>query len=121
MISMTVIYYEYPKCTTCRKGKKWLTDSGITFDAVDLVENTPSEEQLKEMVEASGEDIQKFFNTRGKVYREENLKERLPAMSYDEKIALLASNGMLIKRPITYGDGKVTLGFKEETFEKVWG
>lgn len=118
---MKVIYYEYPKCSTCRKGKKWLTDNGVDVDVVNLVEATPSEETLKEIIEVSGLEIKQFFNTRGKVYREEGLKDKLPSMSYDEKIALLASNGMLIKRPIAYGDGKVTLGFNEETFEEVWG
>ncbi len=118
---MKITYYGYPKCTTCRKAKKWLTDQGIDFDEVNLVEEPPTADTLKDMIETSGLEMKKFFNTNGKVYREEKLKDKLPEMSEDEKLALLASNGMLIKRPIVFGDGKVTLGFKEETFEEVWG
>lgn len=117
---MTITYYGYPKCSTCRKAKKWLTDEGITFEEVNLVENPPSAETIKEMIDTSDLDMKKFFNTSGKVYREEQLKDKLPTMSDEEKIALLASNGMLIKRPIVFGNGKITVGFKEETFEEVW-
>ncbi len=118
---MKITYYGYPKCSTCRKAQKWLTDQGIDFDAVNLVETPPTAEVLKDMIETSGFELKKFFNTSGKVYREENLKEKLPTMSTDDQIALLASNGMLIKRPIVFGEGKITVGFKEETFEEVWG
>ena len=117
---MSITYYGYPKCSTCRKAKKWLTDHDIDFEEVNLVEHPPSADTLKKMIAASGQDIKKLFNTSGKVYRENNLKERLPQMTEDEKIALLASNGMLIKRPLVYGNDQVTLGFKEETFEEVW-
>lgn len=120
MRTMTITYYGYPKCSTCRKAKKWLTDEGIAFEEVNLVDQPPTAETLKEMIETSGLEMKKFFNTSGKVYREEQLKDRLPTMSDDEKIALLASNGMLIKRPIVFGDDKITIGFKEETFEEVW-
>lgn len=117
---MTITYYGYPKCTTCRKAKKWLTDQGIEFDEVNLVEAPPSAAVLQKMAETSELGMSALFNTRGKVYREENLKERLPEMSDEEKLDLLASNGMLIKRPIVFGDEKITIGFKEETFEEVW-
>lgn len=117
---MTITYYGYPKCTTCRKAKKWLTDQGIEFDEVNLVEAPPSAAVLQKMAETSELGMSALFNTRGKVYREENLKERLPEMSDEEQLDLLASNGMLIKRPIVFGDGKITIGFKEETFEEVW-
>lgn len=117
---MKITYYGYPKCSTCRKAKKWLTDEGIDFDEVNLVETPPTVEVLQEMIQTSNLELKKFFNTSGKVYREENLKEKLPTMSDEEKVALLASNGMLIKRPIVFGDGKITLGFKEETFAEVW-
>lgn len=118
---MTITYYGYPRCTTCRKAKKWLTEKEIDFNEVNLVEEPPTAEELKEMIETSGLEMKKFFNTNGKVYREEKLKDKLPSMSEEEKLALLASNGMLIKRPIVFGEGKVTLGFKEETFDEVWG
>lgn len=118
---MKITYYGYPKCSTCRKAQKWLADHGIDFDTVNLVEAPPTTEVLKEMIETSGLELKKFFNTSGKVYREENLKEKLPTMSTDDQIALLASNGMLIKRPIVFGEGKITVGFKEETFAEVWG
>lgn len=120
-LHMAITYYGYPKCSTCRKAKKWLTDHDIDFDEVNLVETPPTAETLKEMIETSGLEIKKFFNVSGKVYREEKLKDKLPTMSDDEKVELLASNGMLIKRPIVFGDGKITVGFKEETFEEVWG
>lgn len=118
---MTITYYGYPKCSTCRKAQKWLKDQGLEFEDVNLVEAPPTAEVLQEMIQTSTIDMKKFFNTSGKVYREENLKEKLPTMTDDEKIDLLASNGMLIKRPIVFGDGKITVGFKEETFEDVWG
>lgn len=118
---MTITYYGYPKCSTCRKAQKWLKDQGLGFEEVNLVEAPPTAEVLQEMIQTSTMDMKKFFNTSGKVYREENLKEKLPTMTDDEKIDLLASNGMLIKRPIVFGDGKITVGFKEETFEDVWG
>lgn len=117
---MTITYYGYPKCSTCRKAKKWLTDEGIDFEEVNLVEAPPTVDVLREMIQTSNLELKKFFNTSGKVYREENLKEKLPEMTAEEQVALLASNGMLIKRPIVFGEGKITVGFKEETFEKVW-
>lgn len=118
---MKITYYGYPKCSTCRKAKKWLTDQGVDFEEVNLVEAPPTVDVLRDMLETSNVEMKKFFNTSGKVYREENLKEKLPTMSDDEKLALLASNGMLIKRPIVFGEGKITIGFKEETFEQIWG
>lgn len=118
---MDITYYGYPKCSTCRKAKKWLEVNELTFDEVNIAEAPPTKEVLAAMITTSGLDIKKFFNTSGKVYRELNLKDKLPTMTDDEKISLLSTDGMLIKRPIVYGDGKVTVGFKEEDFEKVWG
>ena len=118
---MEITYYGYPKCSTCRKAKKWLEEKDLDFSEVNIVENPPSKELIAGMIAASGLDIKKFFNTSGKVYRELNLKDKLPTMTDDEKIQLLSTDGMLIKRPIVYSDGKVTVGFKEEAFEKVWG
>lgn len=117
---MTITYYGYPKCSTCRKAKKWLEENELQFNEVNIAENPPTKEVLAEMIATSGLDIKKFFNTSGNVYRELNLKDQLPTMSDDEKIQLLSTNGMLIKRPLVFGSGKVTVGFKEETFEEVW-
>lgn len=117
---MKLTYYGYPKCTTCRKAVKWLEGNEIEVNTVNIAETPPSEETLTEMIAASGLELKKFFNTSGKVYRELNLKDKLASMTDEEKIALLASDGMLIKRPIVFGNGKATVGFKEETFEEVW-
>lgn len=117
---MTITYYGYPKCSTCRKAKKWLEEKAYDFEEVNVAETPPTKEVLAAMITKSGLDIKKFFNTSGKVYRELNLKDKLATMTDDEKIELLSTDGMLIKRPIVYGDGKVTVGFKEETFEEVW-
>ena len=117
---MGLTYYGYPKCGTCRKAKKWLELNELDFEEVNIAETPPAEDTLKEMIAASGQELKKFFNTSGKVYRELNLKDKLPSMTDDEKVSLLSSNGMLIKRPIVFGHGKVTVGFKEEAFEKAW-
>jgi len=117
---MGLTYYEYPKCGACRKAKKWLELNELVFEAVNIAETPPTEEILREIIAASGQELKKFFNTSGNVYRELNLKEKLLTMTDDEKISLLSSNGMLIKRPIVFGDKKATVGFKEEEFEKVW-
>lgn len=117
---MGLTYYGYPKCGTCRKAKKWLEENGTAFEEVNIAENPPSEEELRKIIGASGLEIKKFFNVSGKKYRDLNLKEKLPAMTDEEKVTLLASDGMLIKRPIVSGNGKVTVGFKEEDFESAW-
>lgn len=117
---MELTYYGYPKCSTCRKAKKWLELNDLNFNEVNIAETPPTSEVLREMIDASGLDIKKFFNVSGKVYRELKLKDKLPTMTDEEKISLLSSDGMLIKRPIVFGDGKVTVGFKEEEFERVW-
>jgi len=118
---MTMIYYGYPKCGTCRKAKKWLETNNLDFQEVNIAEAPPSEEELGKMIAASDLELKKLFNVSGMKYRELNLKDKLPTMSDEEKISLLSSDGMLIKRPIVYGEGKVTVGFKEEEFIKVWG
>lgn len=118
---MTLALYWYPKCSTCRKAKKWLEIEGIDFEAIHIVENPPSKEQLKAYYETSGLDLKKFFNTSGQKYRELGLKDELKTMSEDEMLSLLSSDGMLIKRPLVAGDNKVTVGFKEEQFKEVWG
>ncbi|GKV66650.1 MULTISPECIES: arsenate reductase family protein [unclassified Sporosarcina] len=117
---MTVIYYGYPKCGTCRKAKKWLENEGISFEEYNIAEQPPNEETLRTMIANSGLEMKKFFNTSGMKYRELQLKDRLPSMSDDEKIALLASDGMLIKRPLVTDGDHVTVGFNENTFTETW-
>lgn len=118
---MSLVFYWYPRCGTCRKAKQWLEAAGQTLTPVDLVESPPSAEELDLLVKESGLEIAKFFNTSGEVYRELGLKDKLPALSREEKLKLLASNGKLIKRPIVKGGGRVTVGFREDEYERVWG
>lgn len=117
---MTITFYQYPKCGTCRKAKKWFDEKGIEVNDIHIVENPPTKEQLKEFLDTSDLELKKFFNTSGQKYRELGLKDRLPSMSEDEALALLASDGMLIKRPLTTDGKNVTLGFKEDQFEQNW-
>ncbi|MBA4494821.1 arsenate reductase family protein [Paenactinomyces guangxiensis] len=117
---MALVMYLYPKCGTCRKAKKYLEEHGVSFTEKNIVEESPSREQLAEMVAKSGLPVQKFFNTSGMKYRELGLSKKLKGMSDDEKLDLLASDGMLIKRPITTDGEKVTVGFREETFADTW-
>lgn len=113
-------FYCYPRCGTCRKAKKWLDENGVAYNDMHIVDETPSADQIKVMIEKSQLPIKKFFNTSGKKYRELQLKDKLHDMSDDEKINLLASDGMLIKRPLAFNGEKVTVGFKEEQFEENW-
>ena len=117
---MTVKFIQYPKCTTCKKAQKWLDENGVQYENINIVEETPSKEQLKAYYEASGLPLKKFFNTSGMKYREMELKDKLPSMSDDEQLELLASDGMLIKRPIVTDGKKLTLGFKESDFSESW-
>jgi arsenate reductase len=112
--------YHYPPCSTCRNAVKWLQRRGYELDLHNLWEETPSVQQLKKWIEISGLPISKWFNVSGEVYRELGLKDKLPAMTDDEKIALLAGNGRLIKRPVVTDGKQVTVGFKEESFEAAW-
>lgn len=117
---MALTLYWYPNCSTCKKAKKWLDDNGKTYELVHLVEETPSEATMKSLIEKSALDPKKFFNTSGKVYREQNMKEKIKDATLDEMVTYLASNGMLIKRPILTDGTSVTVGFKEETYENTW-
>ncbi|MCR9039407.1 arsenate reductase family protein [Bacillus sp. L381] len=117
---MSLNFYWYPKCGTCRNAKKWLEDRGKEINEIHIVEETPAKEEIKDLYEKSGLELRKFFNTSGMKYRELNLKEKLYHMSEDEQLELLASDGMLLKRPITTDGEKVTVGFKEDQFEKYW-
>ena len=115
-----LLFVEYPKCTTCKKAKKWLEDQNISFTDRHIVEENPTLEELKEWVAKSGLPMKRFFNTSGMKYRELQLKDKLPQMSEEEQLELLASDGMLVKRPVLVGDDFVLTGFKEkEWLEKL--
>ena len=111
---MERLFIEYPKCTTCKKAKKFLEDNGINFVDRHIVEDNPTKEELTEWVQRSGLPVKKFFNTSGMKYRELELKDKLPVMSTEEQIQLLASDGMLVKRPLIVEDERVLVGFKEK-------
>lgn len=106
-------YICYPKCTTCQKAKKWLDEKAIQYELRDIKLNNPSLEELTEWYRASGLPLKKFFNTSGLLYKSLDLKNRLPEMTEDEMLQLLATDGMLVKRPLLIGDGIVLVGFKE--------
>lgn len=113
-------FYWYPKCSTCQKAKKWLAANEVDFKEVHIVESPPSKDELKKIVSGSGIELKKFFNTSGQKYRELGLKDRLAEMTDDEKLELLASDGMLIKRPLVWDGKQATVGFKEGDFENSW-
>ncbi len=117
--TMKVLFIEYPKCSTCIKAKKTLLSLPIEFEDRHIVENTPSYDELKKWWKQSNQPLKNFFNTSGKLYKEMNLKEKLPTMSEDEKLHLLSQNGMLIKRPLLITDHEVIIGFKEDNYIKV--
>ena len=103
----------YPKCTTCQKAKKWLDDNGIEYTDRHIKEQNPTYEELKEWHSKSGLPLKKFFNTSGLMYKDLKLKDSLPTMTDEEQLALLSTNGMLVKRPMIIGSNKVLVGFKE--------
>mgnify|MGYP002709905599 CR=1 FL=1 len=110
---MSVLFVEYPACSTCKKAKKWLDDHGIAYTDRHIKEQNPTVEELREWQKKSGLELKKFFNTSGMLYKEMKLKDRLPQMSEEEKYELLASDGMLVKRPLVIGDDFVLVGFRE--------
>lgn len=112
-----VLFIEYPKCSTCQKAKKWLTAHKVEFEDRHIVDENPTAEELKVWIAHSGMDIKKFFNTSGLKYKELGLKDKLPGMSEEEKINLLATDGMLVKRPLVVGDDFILVGFKEKEWE----
>ena len=103
----------YPKCTTCQKAKKWLDDNKIEYELRDIKEDNPSLDELTTWYKMSGLPLKKFFNTSGLLYKSMELKDKLPAMSEDEQLKLLATDGMLVKRPLVIGNDFVLVGFKE--------
>ena len=112
-----ITVYCYNRCTTCKKALKWLDDKGVAYTLLDIKEDHPDEETLREYYAKSGLPLKRFFNTSGIPYRELGLSKKLPDMSEDEQFALLASNGMLVKRPLVVGDDFVLTGFKEKEWE----
>ena len=112
-----MLFIEYPKCTTCKRAKKWLDEHQVSDEERHIVEDNPKAEELKKWIAKSGLPIKRFFNTSGMKYRDLGLKDRLPEMTEEEQIELLATDGMLVKRPLVIGDDFVLVGFKEEQ----WG
>ncbi|MBQ9880146.1 MAG: arsenate reductase family protein [Clostridia bacterium] len=112
-----MLFVCYPKCTTCQKAQKWLDDRGVRYDLRDIREENPTEAELRDWHLRSGLPLKRFFNTSGLQYKALDLKDRLPQMSEDEQFKLLASDGMLVKRPLLIGDGFVIVGFKESEYE----
>lgn len=114
-----MLFIWYPKCSTCQKAKKWLDEHNLKYTERHIVENNPSYEELKAWYEKSGYALKKFFNTSGLLYKEMELKNKLPSMSEEEQLKLLATNGMLGKRPIIVDGEKVFVGFKESEWESL--
>ena len=108
-----MLFIHYPKCTTCQKAKKWLDENNIEYTERHIVENNPSYDELKQWHEKSGLELKRFFNTSGLLYKEMQLKNKLPEMSEEEQLRLLSTNGMLVKRPIVVCDDTVLVGFRE--------
>ena len=117
---MSLTFYWYPKCGTCRNAKKWLDAHQLSYEEVHIVEHPPSREELQDFYQKSGLELKKFFNTSGMKYRELGIKDKMKSATDEELLELLASDGMLIKRPILTDGVRVTLGFKEEEYEKMW-
>lgn len=112
-VSMKPLFIEYPPCTTCKKAKKWLDDHSAEYSDRHIKEQNPTAEELKDWHARSGLPLKRFFNTSGLLYKNMNLKDKLPSMSEEEQYALLATDGMLVKRPILVGENFVLVGFKE--------
>ena len=116
-----MLFVCYPKCTTCQKALKWLKARGVQVEVRDIKTQRPNEQELRTWFQASGLPLKKFFNTSGLQYKALGLKDKLPGMSEEEQIALLATDGMLVKRPILVGDGFVLVGFKEAQWAEQLG
>ena len=109
----------YPKCSTCQKAKKWLEEHNVEYSERHIVENNPTYDELKEWYTKSGLPLKKFFNTSGLLYKEMQLKDKIPTMSEEEQLKLLATNGMLVKRPLLVLENTVLVGFKEEQWNEI--
>ncbi|MBR5510146.1 MAG: arsenate reductase family protein [Lachnospiraceae bacterium] len=115
---MSVLFLEYPKCTTCQKAKKWLDEHQVSYEDRHIKEQNPTAEELKEWHRRSGLPLKKFFNTSGLLYKSMQLKDKLPDMSEEEQITLLATDGMLVKRPLIIMEDRVLVGFKAAEWEE---
>lgn len=113
-----MLFIEYPKCSTCKKAKKWLDEKQIPYTDRHIVEENPTYEELKEWYQKSGMPLKKFFNTSGLLYKELQLKDKLKDMSEEEQLKLLSTNGMLVKRPLVVDEDTVLTGFKESEWEE---
>ncbi len=109
----------YPKCTTCQKAKKWLEEHGVEYELRDIKLENPTRQELAQWYKKSGLPLKKFFNTSGLLYKSLDLKNKIPSMTQDEILDLLASDGMLVKRPLLIEDDLVLVGFKEEEYKKI--
>ena len=112
-----MLFIEYPKCSTCKRAKSWLEEHQLPYEDRHIVEMNPTAEELQVWVGRSGLELKRFFNTSGLKYKELGLKDKLPTMTDEEKIALLATDGMLVKRPLAVTEDKVLVGFKEKDWE----
>ena len=112
-----MLFVNYPKCSTCRKAKNWLDENAIEYESRHIVEDNPQADEIKEWWEKSNLPFKRFFNTSGMKYRELKLKDKLPDMSEEEQFDLLATDGILVKRPILVGDDFVLVGFKVKEWE----
>lgn len=117
---MALTFYWYPNCGSCKKAKKWLDDHELQYTTIHIVEETPSETTLLDLIAKSELEPKKFFNTSGRVYRELNMKDKIKDATVEEMASYLASDGMLIKRPIVTDGKNVTVGFKDDEFAKTW-
>ena len=115
---MSVLFLQYPPCTTCKKAKAWLNERGVDYQARHIKEENPTVEELKAWHEKSGLPLKKFFNTSGLAYKALGLKDRLPTMSEEAQYQLLASDGMLVKRPLVIGDDFALVGFREAQWQE---
>ena len=113
-----MLFVQYPKCSTCRKAKNWLDEHNIEYESRHIVEENPTAEEIEKWYVKSGLPLKRFFNTSGKIYRENKIKDKLPDMSEAEQFELLATDGMLVKRPIVVGDDFVLVGFKVNEWEE---
>lgn len=114
-----ILFIQYPKCTTCKKAKKWLDENEIAYIDRNIKEDNPTYDELELWYECSGMPLKKFFNTSGLLYKSMNLKDKLPTMSDDEQLRLLATDGMLVKRPVIVTDNTVLTGFNEKSWLEI--
>ncbi len=114
-------FIEYPKCSTCQKAKKWLEEKGVAFSDRNIKTDNPTKEELERWYHAGNLPLKRFFNTSGLLYKEMGLKDKLPGMSEEEQLALLSTDGMLVKRPLVVGEDFVLVGFKEKEWEAAIG